>query len=194
MRAVAPNYHQILNNYDQLDHVQVMMVIIDARVPDTIDAFRINLVSITMTNSESTTYGVKYSIDKYFVAPDLYHLKKWHNVKYVRLTWLDLHNVTRCRVLSISYFERLLETASGRPGVSVVGCVLGLIGLKIADGFSAAGSYLYVADLTSMRLCPYAPGHAMLFGWFHNTQVNVNPGKSLEYDLCPRTLLARQIS
>ena len=144
-----------------------------------------------MTN-EQTTYGVKYSVDKSFTAPDLLHLKKWHNVKYIRLTWLDLHNVTRCRVLSISYFERLLEPASGRPGVSVVGCVLGLVGLRIVDGFSAAGGHLYVADLTSMRLCPYAPGHAMLFGWFQNIQVG--PETPLEYDLCPRTLLSRQIS
>ena len=136
------------------------------------------------------TYGVKYPVDKTFVAPDLFQLKKWHNTKYIRLTWLDLHNVTRCRVLSLSYFERLLETSSGRPGVSVVGCVMGLVGLRIASGFSAAGGYLYVADLSSMRLCPYAHGHAMLFGWFQNLQPG--PEQPLEYDLCPRTLLARQ--
>ena len=144
------------------------------------------------TTGEPTTYGVKYPVDKTFVAPDLSYLKKWHNIKYIRLTWLDLYNVARCRVLSLGYFERLLETASGRPGVSVVGCVLGLVGLTVADGFQATGGYLYVADLTSMRLCPYAPGHAMLFGWFQNSQVG--PERPLAYDLCPRTLLARQIS
>ena len=142
--------------------------------------------------NEPTTYGVKYFADKTFVAPDLLYLKNWRDVKYIRLTWLDLHNVARCRVLSLSYFERLLETASGRPGVSVVGCVLGLVGLKVANGFSAGGNYLYVADLTSMRLCTYAPGHAVLFGWFQNSEVG--PERPLEYDLCPRTLLARQIS
>lgn len=146
---------------------------------------------MTMTH-EPTTYGVKYSAGKTFVAPDLFHLKKWHDIRYIRLTWLDLHNVARCRVLSLGYFERLLESASGRPGVSVVGCVLGLVGLRVVDGFLPAGGYLYVADLTSMRLCPYAPGHAMLFGWFQNLQVG--PERPLEYDLCPRTLLARQIS
>lgn len=143
-------------------------------------------------DSELTTYGVKYSADKTFVAPDLSYLKTYHEIKYIRLTWLDLHNVARCRVLSLSYFERLLETASGRPGVSLAGCVLGLVGLTIANGFSVTGSCLYVADLTSMRLCPYAPGHAMLFGWFQNSEVG--PEQPLEYDLCPRTLLARQIS
>ena len=144
------------------------------------------------TTKGPTTYGVKYSADKTFVAPDLSYLKKWHNIKYIRLTWLDLHNIARCRVISLEYFERLLETASGRPGVSVVECVLGMVGLKLANGFSGAGNYLYVADLSSMRLCPYAPGHAILFGWFQNAQVG--PERPLEYDLCPRTLLARQIS
>jgi len=144
------------------------------------------------TTNEPTTYGVKYSADKVFTAPDLFYLKKWHQLKYIRLTWLDLHNVARCRVLSLDYFERLLESASGRPGVSVVGCALGLVGLSIVDGFSASGNYLYVADLSSMRLCTYAPGHAILFGWFQNS--HVGPELPLEYDLCPRTLLARQTS
>ena len=143
-------------------------------------------------DSELTTYGVKYSVDKTFVAPDLFHLKKWHDIKYIRLTWLDLPNVARCRVLSLSYFEKLLETASGRPGVSVVGCVLGAVGLTVVDGFSVAGNYLFVGDLSSIRLCPYAPRHAMLFGWFQNPRIG--PERPLEYDLCPRTLLARQIS
>jgi hypothetical protein len=141
---------------------------------------------------ELTTYGVKYPANKTFVAPDIDYLAKWRDVKYIRLTWLDLHNVARCRVLSLDYFERLLETETGRPGVSLVGCVLGLVGLKIVDGFPSAKCYLYVADLSSVRVCPYAPGHAMLFGWFQNTQVS--PEEPLEYDLCPRTLLARQIS
>ena len=144
------------------------------------------------TTKQPTTYGVKYPVDKFFVAPDLSYLKKWHNIKYIRLTWLDLHNIARCRVLSLDYFERLLDTTSGRPGVSVVGCVLGLVGLKVANGFSASGGYLYVADLSSMRLCTFAPGHAMLFGWFQ--KADVSPERPFAYDLCPRTLLARQIS
>jgi len=148
--------------------------------------------STMSTTNEPTTYGVKYPADKTFVAPDLSYFKKWHNIKYMRLTWLDLHSVARCRVLSLSYFERLLESTSGRPGVSFVGCVLGLVGLTIVNGFAPVGSLLFVADLSSMRLCPYAPGHAIIFGWFQNTQVG--PERPLEYDLCPRTLLARQIS
>ena len=155
------------------------------------DYLKISSLTSTMTD-EPSMYGVKYSADKTFVAPDLFHLKKWHNIKYIRLTWVDLHNVARCRVLSLSYFERLLEASSGRPGVSVVGCVMGLVGLRLVNGFSAAGGYLFVVDLSSMRLCPHAPGHAMLFGWFQNLQSG--PEQSLEYDLCPRTLLARQIS
>ena len=139
-----------------------------------------------------TTYGVKYSADKTFIAPDLLHLKEFHGVKFIRLTWLDLQNVTKCRVLSLGYFEELLEASGGRPGLSLGGCVLGSVGMTIVKGFSAAGGYLLVADMSSMRLCSFAPGHAMLFGWFQNLQPG--PEQPLEYDLCPRTLLARQIS
>ena len=144
------------------------------------------------TANEPTQCGVKYPIDTTFVAPDLHHLKERHNVKYIRLTWLDLHNVARCRVISVGYFKKLLDTSSGRPGVSLAGCVLGVVGLTLVDGFSAVGNCFYVADLSSIRLCPYAPGHAMLFGWFQNSQSG--PEQPLEYNLCPRTLLARQVS
>ena len=64
-----------------------------------------------------------------------------------------MHSVVRYRVLSLSYFERLLETASGRPGaVPAMGFVFGLVGLTAANGLYAAGSYLYVADSGSTRL------------------------------------------
>ena len=69
---------------------------------------------------------------------------------------------------------------------------IGYGGVELANGFCAVGGYLYVADLSSTRLCLRAPGHAVLFGWFQRTQVG--PKQPLEYDLCPRTLLARQIS
>lgn len=64
-----------------------------------------------------------------------------------------MHSVVRYRVLSLSYFERLLETASGRPGaVPAMGFVFSLVGLTAANGLYAVGSYLYVADSGSTRL------------------------------------------
>ena len=66
-------------------------------------------------------------------------------------------SVVRYRVLSLSYFKRLLETASGRPGVSVMGFVFGLVGLKAVNGLYTAVGYLYIADLSSARLRPDTP-------------------------------------
>jgi len=73
-------------------------------------------------------HGIGHTVDKTFVTLDFLYLERWHNL-------------ARCYVLSLGYFERLFETASRRPGVSVGG----------RERFSMAGGRLYVADLGSMR-------------------------------------------
>ena len=108
-------------------------------------------------------------------------------IRYVRITWVDLINNIRYRVLSLSYFRRLLE--SRRPGISVPSAVFGLINLHMAEGFVPIGEYLYVPDLNTMRICPYAEGHASVFGWFQQKVPPPNGG--LEVELCPRTLLKK---
>ncbi len=110
-----------------------------------------------------------------------------YGIRYVRITWVDLINNIRYRVLSLSYFRRLLE--SERPGISVPRVVFGLINLQIAEGFAPIGEYLYVPDLNTMRICPYAEGHASVFGWFQEKVPP--PSGSLEVELCPRTLLKK---
>ena len=108
-------------------------------------------------------------------------------IRYVRITWVDLINNIRYRVLSLSYFRKLLE--SERPGISVPTAVFGLINLQFAEGFVPIGEYLYIPDLTTMRICPYAEGHASVFGWFQEKVPPPNGG--LEVGLCPRTLLKK---
>jgi glutamine synthetase len=132
-------------------------------------------------------YGVQYkpgnSTGPKISVKDLEKL----GIRYVRITWVDLINNIRYKVLSLSYFRRLLE--SGRPGVAVPTAAFGLVNLQLAEGFAPIGEYLYVPDLTTMRICPYAEGHASVFGWF---QVKVPPlNGSLEVELCPRTLLKK---
>jgi len=116
-----------------------------------------------------------------------------HNIHSVRITWVDLVNNTRFRVVPISSFQRLL--ASSRPGVTVTKCVLGLVlaGNIVAPGFSPVGEYLYVVDLASIRLCPYAPGHASVMGWFEDK--TPAPGRVLGtgVPMCPRSALKRVI-
>ncbi|KAH9921783.1 uncharacterized protein B0H18DRAFT_956515 [Fomitopsis serialis] len=107
-------------------------------------------------------------------------------VAYVRVQWVDLVNtVVRFRILPVSYFTRLCETA--RPEVGLSHVTLGLVGLNAAEGFNGTGEHLYVIDLNSFRLCPYAPGQAVVMGWFQEKAPL--PNGSLANPLCPRTLL-----
>ena len=108
-------------------------------------------------------------------------------IRSVRITWIDLINNIRYRVLPLSYFKRLLE--SDRPGISVPSAVFGLVTLQLAEGFAPIGEYLYVPDLSTLRVCPYAEGHASIYGWFQKKVPPPNGG--LEVDLCPRSLLKR---
>lgn len=59
----------------------------------------------------------------------------------------------------------------------------------------ATGDYLYALDLSSIRKCPYAPGHASIMGWFEEkVPVAGQEGhRSIEVDLCPRTILRRLV-
>ncbi|VDC04473.1 unnamed protein product [Peniophora sp. CBMAI 1063] len=110
-------------------------------------------------------------------------------VRFVRLTWVDLTNMVRCRMIPIGAFQALL--ASRRPGVGITMASMGLIGAGCAPGFNGTGEYLYVPDVSSLRKCGYAPGHASLLGWFEPKLPKA--GESREVDLCPRTQLRRVV-
>ena len=108
-------------------------------------------------------------------------------IRYVRITWVDFINNIRYRILPLNFFKRLLE--SDRPGISVTTAVFGSVALQLAEGFAPIGEYLYVPDIDSLRVCPYAEGHASIYGSF---QKKVPPPKGgLEVDLCPRSILKK---
>ncbi|OAX31356.1 glutamine synthetase/guanido kinase, partial [Rhizopogon vinicolor AM-OR11-026] len=116
-----------------------------------------------------------------------------HNIHSVRITWVDFGNSIRFRVIPLSSFQRLL--ASSRPGITVAQGSFGLVlsCIVLAPGFNATGEYLYVVDLDTIRLCPYAPGHVSIMGWFQDkTPV---PGRALGtgVPMCPRSVLKRVI-
>ena len=113
-----------------------------------------------------------------------------HQIRYIRIQWVDLNNQVRCRVLPVSYFRKLFELE--RPGVTLTKAALGLVVLQVAPGFSAVGEHIYVIDFSSFRVCTYAPGHAVFFGFFQE-QVSVPrpSGPSFEVPFCPRTVLSR---
>ncbi|GLB36978.1 putative glutamine synthetase [Lyophyllum shimeji] len=113
------------------------------------------------------------------------------NISYIRLQWVDLINNIRCRVMPLPYFLKLLE--SSRPGVGVAKVCLGLVYLMTAPGFAPAGEYLYVPDLSTIRICPYSPGEASVMGWFEEKTPypGVDNKLTVEVPLCPRGSLQR---
>jgi hypothetical protein len=114
----------------------------------------------------------------------------FRKVRYIRLQWVDYTNITRYRIIPITAFRDLMSAS--RPGVGVTKATFGLVGASLAPGFSGTGEYLYVPDLSSLRLCGYASGHASLMGWFEE---KLPSGESagregdLKVPLCPRGLL-----
>ena len=79
--------------------------------------------------------------------------------------------------------------------MSVATCLLKIIDITLCPGFSLTGESLYCPDLSSMRLCGYAPGHASVLGFLeHKTPVIGSDGiASLKDSLCPRGILKRVV-
>ena len=106
----------------------------------------------------------------------------------MRVQWVDFTNIVRMRVVPLAYLLKVLE--SKRPGFGVAKATFGLVHLNMAPGTPAAGEYLLVPDLSTIRLCPYAPGHVSVLSWIEEKAPP--PGSdSVELDLCPRTILKR---
>ncbi|KAJ7650696.1 hypothetical protein FB45DRAFT_1077651 [Roridomyces roridus] len=117
--------------------------------------------------------------------------KDLDNCSFVRIYWVDLVNIRRCRVVTIEYFKALLQ--SNRPGVNMTKTCLGLVYLMAAAGFSPIGEYIYTLDMSTLKPCSFTPGHMSVVGQFEEkTPVQLPDGSlSLQVGLCPRTLLKR---
>jgi hypothetical protein len=82
-------------------------------------------------------------------------------------------------MVPISHFERILKSA--RPGVGIPGGTGGFVYLTLAEGFGAAGEYLVVPDMSSLRLCPYARNAASVFGWLEEKDARQGPDGQVTY-------------
>ncbi|KAF8635152.1 hypothetical protein AX15_000530 [Amanita polypyramis BW_CC] len=118
---------------------------------------------------------------------------RWNGIRYIRIQWVDLTNTTRFRIVPMSYFQKLLQ--SNRPGVCIAKACFGLVDLVMPPDFEPMGEYLYVLDITTLRSCPYAPGHASVLGWFQEKAPveQENGNLDVKVDLCPRTILNRVV-
>lgn len=110
-------------------------------------------------------------------------------IRFIRFQFVDLTNNVRYRVIPITYFEKML--GSPRPSMTILTAGLGVAFLSLAEGFSPDSEYLYIPDMSSVRVLPYKPGHASVLGWFEEKTPIVGLGGPLstEAELCPRRIL-----
>ena len=136
-------------------------------------------------------YGVKYTpadTDLVFEAPSWTGLAAWNDTKFIRLTWVDISSVIRSKVLTLKHFRTLTsKSPNGAPTTTLPAISLGIVGRTPVQGFPADGDYLFEVDLSSLRLLPYTPGHAIVFGWLK--PMNTGPALQLSDPFCPRTIL-----
>ena len=145
---------------------------------------------ITETQPQ-VAYGIKCipaDTDLTFEAPAWTGLAASDDTKFIRLAWVDISSVIRCKILTLKHFRTLVsKSPGGVPTTTLATASLGLVGRTLADGFSVAGDYIFEVDLSSLRLLPYIPGHAMVFGWLK--PIHIGPEPQLTDPLCPRTIL-----
>ncbi|KAJ7142135.1 hypothetical protein C8R43DRAFT_892199 [Mycena crocata] len=114
-------------------------------------------------------------------------------IRFIRFQFVDLTNNVRYRVIPITYFEKILATP--RPSISILTMGLGAVFFTIADGFAPNSEYLYLPDMSTVRILPYKPGHASVLGWFAEkhptgTDDGNGPGNLVSLaELCPRRIL-----
>jgi len=102
-------------------------------------------------------------------------LAAWNDTRFIRLTWVDISSVIRCKVLTLKHFRTLVsKSPGGVPTTTLATASLGLVGRALVDGFSVAGDYLFEVDLSSLRLLPYVPSHAVVFGWLNISVLNLS--------------------
>ncbi len=112
-------------------------------------------------------------------------IKQYPVTKFLRLQFIDYTATPRLRVIPI---RRVLSILQKEPSFSI-GIVKGALGLLQNDvlipGVPATGEYRLTAIFSSLRPGPY-DGYAFVQGEFREADGS-------EVELCPRTLLRRQL-
>ncbi|WP_036484818.1 glutamine synthetase family protein [Myxosarcina sp. GI1] len=106
-------------------------------------------------------------------------------VKFVRILWCDNANIIRGKAVHIDmlshYFEHGVGIAAGQQGVPVM-----YDAVMPKSGLSPVGEVRLVPDWSSLKLLPYAPGHARVMG---DMVLNGVP-----WSLCPRNFLRQTLA
>ncbi|WP_427159396.1 glutamine synthetase family protein [Aliinostoc sp. HNIBRCY26] len=106
-------------------------------------------------------------------------------VKFVRFLWCDNANIIRGKAVHIEmlshYFEHGVGISAGQQGLPVM-----YDGVVPETDLGPVGEIRLVADWSSLKPLPYAPGHARVMG---NMILN-----DAAWALCPRDFLKRMIT
>ncbi|MDJ0596317.1 MAG: glutamine synthetase family protein [Pleurocapsa sp. MO_226.B13] len=106
-------------------------------------------------------------------------------IKFVRILWCDNANIIRGKAVHLNllsdYFEHGVGISAGQQGVPVM-----YDAVLPETGLSPVGEVRLVPDWSTLKMLPYAPGHARVMG---NMVLKVEP-----WAMCPRNFLKRSIA
>lgn len=118
-------------------------------------------------------------------------------VQFIRLQWLDYTCTLRARVLTARHFRTLVETGQyheiGRGYLSLPDDSGPLYG---GDASMVVGKNALMPDFESLRLCPWATGHASVmcfYGEGHSQQDEHGELRPVISALCPRNALRKAL-
>lgn len=105
------------------------------------------------------------------------------DIKFLRLQWVDFTATLRVRVVPK---EQAIKMFGHGKSIGVAPAVFGLLqNDRIVDGFTPIGEYLLHPDLTSLR-----PSGRQSYA---SAQCDFKEHGGAEVDICPRTILQRQV-
>ena len=107
-------------------------------------------------------------------------------IKFVRILWCDNANIIRGKAVHLDlldreYFNYGVGISAGQQGVPVM-----YDAVMPETGLSPVGEVRLVPDWSTLKILPYAPGHALVIG---NMILNGKP-----WAMCPRHFLKRTIT
>lgn len=124
-------------------------------------------------------------------------LAKNQAVKFIRLQWLDYASTLRARVLTAKHFQHLVEIGRfhevGRGYLSLPDDSALLYD---GDASMAVGKNALIPDFGSLRICPWAKGHASVMCFYGEGFSKKNEHGDLLpviSDLCPRNALRKAV-
>ncbi|KAG0149993.1 hypothetical protein CROQUDRAFT_39085 [Cronartium quercuum f. sp. fusiforme G11] len=115
--------------------------------------------------------------------------------KFVRLCWIDMTAMVRCRVVHRSRYEKMVR-APPESLLSLPACLMGLSHHdEIAPGFGPVGDLYLQPDKISYRPLSYEPEHAMVMCSLLRKREpddhSLDQGPTFTpYPLCPRFILS----